>query len=69
MRDLSETLRGKYVNLENLRKTVDGGPYDAVIAMSPENVPYYSGFYNMDLRTLPERFHFVIWPRNAEPPW
>ena len=67
MRDLSETLRGKYVNLENLRKTVDGGPYDAVIAMSPENVPYYSGFYNMDLRTLPERFHFVIWPRNAEP--
>ena len=35
--------------------------------MSPENVPYYSGFYNMDLRTLPERFHFVIWPRDAEP--
>ncbi len=67
MRDLNQTLRGKYVNLENLRKTVDGGPYEAVIAMSPENVPYYSGFFNMDLRTLPERFHFVIWPRDAEP--
>lgn len=67
MRDLNQTLRGKYVNLENLRKTVDNGPYDAVIVMSPENVPYYSGFYNMDLRTLPERFHFVIWPRQAEP--
>src|SRR6185312_5067697 len=67
MRDLSQTLRGKYVNLDNLRRTVDSGPYDAVVVVSPENVPYYSGFYNMDLRTLPERFHFVIWPRQEEP--
>src|SRR6185437_6036272 len=67
MRDLSQTLRGKYVNLDTIRRTVDNGPYDAVIVVSPENVPYYSGFYNMDLRTLPERFHFAIWPRGGEP--
>ncbi|HVB65394.1 MAG TPA: Xaa-Pro peptidase family protein [Nitrolancea sp.] len=67
MRELSQTLRGKYVNLDTIRRTVDNGPYDAVIVVSPENVPYYSGFYNMDLRTLPERFHFVIWPRGGEP--
>lgn len=67
MRDLSQTLRGKYIHVETIRRTVDNGPYDAVIVVSPENVPYYSGFYNMDLRTLPERFHFAVWPRGGEP--
>ncbi|MBX6342545.1 MAG: aminopeptidase P family N-terminal domain-containing protein, partial [Thermomicrobiaceae bacterium] len=67
MRDPSQCLRGRYVDLERLRRHVDAGPYDAVIAMSPENVPYYSGFYNVDLRVLPERFHFVVWPRGGEP--
>jgi Xaa-Pro dipeptidase len=67
MRDLSQTLRGKYINVETIRRTVDTGPYDAMIVVSPENVPYYSGFYNMDLRTLPERFHFAVWPREGEP--
>lgn len=59
--------RSKYVDLDRLRRTIDDGPHDAVIVMSPENVPYYSGFYNFDLRGIPERVHFVVWPRGGAP--
>ena len=62
-----QALRGQYVDIGRIRRTVDDGPYDAVIVMSPENVPYYSGFFNLDLRTIPERVHFVVWPRGGEP--
>lgn len=67
MLDVSLATRGKYTNAERLLETINNGPYDAVIVMSPENVPYYSGFYNMDLRLIPERVHFVVWPRGGEP--
>lgn len=64
---MRESARDKYVNVGAIRETVDNGPYDAVIVMSPENVPYYSGFYNVDLRLLPERIHLVVWPKDGEP--
>ncbi|MBJ7601799.1 MAG: aminopeptidase P family protein [Candidatus Dormibacteraeota bacterium] len=62
-----ECTRASYTDLERIRQTVDGGPYDAVLALAPENVPYYSGFYNIDLRLLPERLHVCIWPRGGDP--
>lgn len=67
MRDLNAVKRGNLINLENLRKTIDEGPYDAVMVTTPENVPYYSGFYNEDMRSLPERIHYVIWKRGEDP--
>jgi Xaa-Pro aminopeptidase len=60
-------VRGKYVDVDRIQRTVANGPYDAVIVMSPENIPYYSGFYNLDLRLIPERLHLVVWPRDGEP--
>jgi Xaa-Pro aminopeptidase len=59
--------RGKYINIERIVKTIDNSEYDAVIINSPENIPYYSGFYNMDLRSIPERVNFVVWPKAGEP--
>lgn len=67
MLDVSAARRGALTNIERLTTTIANGPYDAVIVMSPENVPYYSGFYNMDLRSIPERVHLVVWPRDGEP--
>lgn len=67
MLPVSEIQRGEYIDLPRLRRTIDEGPYDAVIVVSPENVPYYSGFYNFDLRGIPERLHYVVWPRGGEP--
>lgn len=61
--------RGKYVDIGRIKKTIDESPYDAVIVMSPENGPYYSGFWNFDLRGIPERIHYVLWPKGGEPAW
>ncbi|MGA7673357.1 MAG: Xaa-Pro peptidase family protein [Nitrolancea sp.] len=69
MRGPNETLRGKYTDIDRIRQTIDNGPYDAIIVTSPENTPYYSGFWNYDLRGIPERAHFVVWPRGGEPVW
>jgi Xaa-Pro aminopeptidase len=59
--------RSKYVNLDRLERAISESGFDAVIAVSPENVPYLSGFYNFDLRVIPERIHLVIWPSGGEP--
>lgn len=67
MVDVSSTIRGKYVDIDRIQRTVSEGPYDAVVVVSPENVPYYSGFYNMDIRIIPERIHIVVWPRDGDP--
>ena len=64
---LNESTRSRYTDIERLRNTIDNGPYEAVVVMSAENVPYYGGFYNMDLKLLPERMHLVVWPRGGEP--
>lgn len=59
--------RLKYIDVPRIRRMVDEGPYDAIVALSPDNIPYLSGFYNMDLRLLAERLHIAVWPRGAEP--
>ena len=59
--------RLRYVDLARIRRMVDEGPFDAIVCTSPENVPYFSGFYNMDLRILPERRHLVVWAKGSEP--
>ena len=67
MLDISGCSRGKYIDIERIRKTIDEGPYDAVIVSSPQSVPHYSGFHNWDIKGLPERPHFVVWCKGAEP--
>ncbi len=59
--------RLRYVDVDRIRKSVDEGPYDAVVALTTENVAYLSGFYNMDVALLRERVHVVVWPKGAEP--
>jgi Xaa-Pro dipeptidase len=67
MPNVSPWKRTSYVSIDRIRRAIDEGPYDGVIALSPENVPYFSGFYNMDLRLLPERMHIAVWPKGGEP--
>jgi Xaa-Pro dipeptidase len=40
---------------------------DAIVVAQMENVVYCSGFYNFDLRLLPDRICMVVWPREGEP--
>ena len=67
MLDVSKARRGKYTNITRVFDSIAKGPYDALILISPESIPYFSGFYNLDIRTLPERFHFVVWPKEGDP--
>jgi Xaa-Pro aminopeptidase len=67
MVDVTKARRGKYTNIKRVYEVIDKGPYDALILISPESVPYFSGFFNFDIRTLIERFHFVIWPKSGDP--
>ena len=39
----------------------------AVIASSPANVTYTSGYQNVDMKILPERMKAVILPREGNP--
>ncbi len=39
----------------------------AVIASSPANITYTSGYHNVDMKLLPERMKAVIWPQEGAP--
>ncbi len=67
MLDVSKARRGKYTNIARVYDLIAHGPYDALILLSPDSVPYFSGFYNPDMRFLVERFHFVVWPKDGDP--
>ena len=67
MHDPKRCDRARYLDVSRIRRLVDEGPHDALVCLSPENVPYFSGFYNMDIRLIPERLHIIVWPKGGEP--
>ena len=48
-------------NVARLRHLLSVAPLDAVIASSPENLAYCSGYHGQDLYMLKERQHFALW--------
>jgi Xaa-Pro aminopeptidase len=54
-------------NLEALRREVADSGFDAVVAMSPENVPYISGVLLWTQRAIRDRLALVVWPRQGDP--
>lgn len=67
MLDASGCIRARFIDVARIQKAVANSGFDAIIAMSAENVPLLSGFYNHDIRMVFERFHFVLWPRQGDP--
>ena len=59
--------RVKFTNRERLGKLVEESSFDAVLATSLENVTYASGFYESQMRIMPNRMHIVVWPVDGEP--
>ena len=41
--------------------------FDAIVAMSPENVPYTSGVLLWTQRSIRDRLALVVWPRDGDP--
>lgn len=54
-------------NLDRLRRLVRDAGLDAVVAASPENVPYLAGVIIPTQRSLRERLAMVLWPAEGEP--
>jgi len=54
-------------NLDALQQEIADSDFDAVIAMSPENVPYASGVLLWTQRTIRDRLALVVWPKEGEP--
>ena len=54
-------------NLDALRKEIEGSGLDAVVAISPENVPYTSGAVVSVQRILRDRLAMVVLPREGNP--
>lgn len=57
--------RASLLNLERLKEKLDQGDMDGIVVHSPHNLPYFSGFYNLDLGLLPEYLHLVLWTRDG----
>ena len=54
-------------NLEMLERAIEESPYDAVIAVSPENVRYASDVHIATQRSIRDRLAFVVWPKGGAP--
>ncbi|MBC7780936.1 MAG: aminopeptidase P family protein [Proteobacteria bacterium] len=54
-------------NLALLERAIDESPYDAVIAVSPENVRYAADVHIATQRSIRDRLAFVVWPKGGEP--
>ena len=59
--------RSAFTNKQRIYDSLAKHGLDAVVVAQMENVVYCSGFYNMDLRILPDRICMVVWPREGDP--
>ena len=54
-------------NLDSLRREMESSEFDAIIAMSPENVPYTAGVGIWSQKVIRDRLALVVWPREGDP--
>ncbi|MBT5140344.1 MAG: hypothetical protein HOM37_14935, partial [Acidimicrobiaceae bacterium] len=59
--------RSAFTNKQRIYDSLAKHNLDAVVVAQMENVVYCSGFYNFDLRILPDRICMVVWPREGDP--
>ena len=54
-------------NLDRLNLLLADSEFDAVVAVSPENVPYTSGVFIGTQRSIRDRLALTLWPRSGDP--
>ena len=54
-------------NLDLLERLIAQSPFDAVIAVSPENVRYAADVHIATQRSIRDRLAWVLWPRGEAP--
>jgi Xaa-Pro aminopeptidase len=54
-------------DIAGLEKAIAKSPYDAVIAVSPENVRYAGDVHISTQASIRDRLAFIIWPKHRDP--
>lgn len=54
-------------DLDRLQKLIDESPFDAVVAVSPENVRYAADVEIATQKSIRDRLAFLLWPKGGEP--
>lgn len=54
-------------NRTGVAAALEASPFDAIVAVSPENVPYVSGCTIESQRSLRSRLALVLWPKGGQP--
>ncbi|MBM6581186.1 aminopeptidase P family protein [Microvirga sp. BT689] len=54
-------------NIAGVRKAIDEGPFDAVIAVSPENVRYIADVEIATQKSIRDRLALILWAKGHEP--
>jgi len=54
-------------DLAGLEREIAASPYDAVIAVSPENVRYAGDVHIDTQRRIRDRLAFIVWPKTGKP--
>ena len=62
-----KTMNDAIGNLRMLRDAIQSGPYDAVIAGSPENVRYTGNVMISTQNAIRDRLAFIVWAKGRDP--
>ena len=62
-----KTMNDAIGNLRMLRDAIESGPYDAVIAGSPENVRYTGNVMISTQNAIRDRLAFIVWAKGRDP--
>ncbi len=54
-------------DLARLERALAASPFDAIVAVSPENVRYTGDVYIDTQRRLRDRLAFIVWPQHRDP--
>jgi len=54
-------------DLAQVERAIASSPYDAIIAVSPENVRYVGDVHIDTQRRIRDRLAFIVWPKHGSP--
>ena len=58
--------RAKYCNFKRIHDVLGTTDLAAIVCTTPENVPYFSGYYSSDLQMMKEFTHMAITPTEGD---
>jgi len=64
---MTKTMQDAMGNLPRLKRAIDDSAFDAVIAVSPENVRYAGDVHISTQTSIRDRLALIVWPKGKDP--